>query len=330
MNGSIILSLPLALCILFFSVQSVSAQNEISNDTLKFDFNTTNANQENSSDKPNSVASTSSKLKVVSSFFPIHEFVRKIGGDNIESSLLIPATVEPHDFEPSINQIQSANSADVLVYNGLGIENWILKINTANKIDASKGLNTSYAREDDMTLDPHIWLDPLLAKKQVENIRNGLIMVDPNNKDSYFNNARIFLNDLDNLDKTIRTDLASCKKKDFITFHESFSYFAKEYGLNQHSIFKGGPEAEITPTRLAEIINVAKSLDLKVIYSEELIDSRYATVVAQEIPEGKVLVLSPIEGLTKDEQASGIGYIDKMKENLQNLKVGLQCNQSST
>lgn len=81
--------------------------------------------------------------------------------------------------------------------------------------------------------------------------------------------------------------------------------------------------------RLAEVIDTAKNLQLHVIYSEELIDPRHASAVAQEIVNGKVLVLSPIEGLTKDEQASGIGYIDKMHENIKNLMEGLECNQPS-
>jgi zinc transport system substrate-binding protein len=291
------------------------------------DFVITNATQKNSNDELNSFANTSHKLTVVSSFFPVGEFVKKVGGDMVDSSLLIPAGVEPHDFEPTINQIQTVDSADVLVYNGLGIENWIAKINSAHKIDASEGLNASYADKRNMTLDPHIWLDPLLAKKEVENIRDGLMIIDPSNKDTYFSNAKIFLNELDNLDKAIRSDLESCKKRDFISFHNSFSYFAKQYGLNQHSISNVGPEVEITPARLVEIINIAKSLSLSVIYSEELMDPRYASVVAQEIPEGKVLVLSPIEGLTKIEQDSGIGYIDKMHQNIKNLMVELECNQ---
>jgi zinc transport system substrate-binding protein len=295
--------------------------------TLLLDFGTTILTQRNSIGELNSFANTSHSLSVVSSFFPIDEFVKKIGGDMVDSSLLIPAGVEPHDFEPTINQIQSVDSADVLVYNGLGIENWISKINTANKIDASTGLNASYTDKRNLTLDPHVWLDPLLAKKEVENIRDGLMNIDPSNKAIYFNNAKIFLSELDTLDKAIRTDLESCKKRDFISFHNSFSYFAKQYGLNQHSIFNVGPETEITPARLAEIINIAKTLGLTVIYSEELMDSRYASVVAQEIPKGKVLVLSPIEGLTKSEQDAGIGYIDKMHENIKNLMVGLECNQ---
>jgi zinc transport system substrate-binding protein len=72
-----------------------------------------------------------------------------------------------------------------------------------------------------------------------------------------------------------------------------------------------------------------KNLGLHVIFSEELIDPRYASAVAQEIVNGKVLVLSPIEGLTKNEQASGIGYMDKMRENIKNLMEGLDCKQSS-
>jgi len=317
----------LILSILFYSLcQNLYAQSQISNPTLQLNFDTANATK-NSINELSPANNSSHKLRVVSSFFPIDEFVKKIGGDIIQSSILIPTGIEPHDFEPTINQIQTVDSADVLVYNGLGIENWITKINTEHKIDASDGLNASYTDRRNMTLDPHVWLDPLLAKKEVEDIRDGLMTIDPNNKDRYLNNAKNFLNELDNLHKTIKTYLESCKKRDFITLHNSFSYFANQYGLNQHSIFNAGPEGEVTPTRLAEIINIAKSLDLKVIYSEELMDSRYASVVAQEIPDGKVLVLSPIEGLTKYEQEVGIGYIDKMNENIKNLTVGLECNQ---
>ena len=297
----------LIMFILFSTVQNLYAQNPVSNSTLQLEIN--------------------SKLKVVSSFFPIDQFVGKVGGEAIERMLLIPKGVEPHDYEPTIKDIQRVDSADVLVYNGLGFENWIGKMSNPQKIDASEGLNASYLDERNMTFDPHVWLDPLLAKKQVENVRDGLIMIDPNHKDIYVNNSNNFLNELDNLDKKIRTDLESCKKKDFITFHNSFSYFAKQYGLNQHSISNTDPESEVTPARLTEIINIAKTLGLQVIYSEELVDPRQATVIAQEVPDGKVLLLSPIEGLSENEQKAGLGYIDKMNDNINNLMVGLQCNQ---
>ncbi len=312
-----------------FYYQNLYGQDQKSNVTSELNANiTSNAKPRNLSDIQ-SVQNMSHKLKVVSSFFPIGEFVKKIGGDLIESSLLIPNGIEPHDFEPTINQIQSVNSADVLFYNGLGIESWIDKISIPHKIQASAGLNVSYYDNGNKTVDPHVWLDPELAKKEAENIRDGLIAIDPNNRDKYISNAKNFSDQLDSLDRAITTDLQSCKKKDFISFHNSFSYFAKRYGLNQHSISYAGPEAEITPKRLADIIDTAKNLQLHVIYSEELIDPRYASAVAQEIVNGKVLVLSPIEGLIKNEQASGIGYMDKMRENIKNLMEGLDCKQSS-
>lgn len=329
MKRQIIVLSPLILSVLFHTLyQNLYAQNENSNTTLPSDHKTTNS-LTYSNNEFNSVTNSSHKLVVVSSFFPMGEFVKKIGGERIESSLLVPKGIEPHDFEPTINQIQTANTADVLVYNDLGIDNWIAKINTANRINASQGINATYIDKRNMTLDPHVWLDPILAKKEVENIRDGLIIIDPINKDFYINNSKIFLNDLDNLDKSIRTELESCKKRDFIPFHNSFSYFANEYGLKQHSISGMGPEAEVTPLRLAEAINVAKSLGIHVIYSEELMDPRYASVIAGEIPNGKVLTLSPIEGLTKHEQEAGIDYIDKMRQNIKNLMAGLDCNQLS-
>jgi zinc transport system substrate-binding protein len=320
----------LILSVLFSSPShTLYAQDSTSNTNSTSLRNAESANEihENPINGSNTNSNTSNKLIVISSIFSINEFVKRVGGHLIESSLIIPTGIEPHDFDPTISQIQTIDSADVLVYNDLGIESWLTKIDPIHKINASTGLTASYYDARNMTLDPHVWLDPLLAKKQVENIRDGLISIDPRNKDIYNSNTRSFLAELDELDKTIRAQLESCKKKDFISFHNSFSYFAKRYGLTQHSISVSGPEAEVTPARLAEIINIAKGFDLNVIYSEELIDPRYAVVIAHEIPNGNVRVLSPIEGLTKTEQVAGIGYIDKMHENVANLSLGLECNQ---
>lgn len=321
--------LNLVIPVLFSLIgQTLYAQEQWSNaSSTSLSPESTNVSQESLVNNSNNISNSSQKLIVVSSIFPINEFVKKIGNEKIVSSLIIPAGIEPHDFDPTISQIQTISSAEVLIYNGLGIENWLTKIESIHKIDASNGIIASFSDKRNMTLDPHVWLDPLLAKKQVENIRDGLILIDPNNKDAYNSNTKSFLAELDELDKSTRTQLESCKKKDFISFHNSFSYFAKRYGLTQHSISESGPEAEVTPARLAEIINVAKNLNLDVIYSEELMDPRYAQVIAQEIPNGKVLVLSPIEGLTKNEQDAGTRYIDKMHENIRNLSLGLECNQ---
>lgn len=263
------------------------------------------------------------KITVVASFFPIYEFAKQVGGDRVNVITLIPAGVEPHDYEPTIQQLQQAESADVVFFNGLGFEDsWIDKVTNDNLVDTSVPSNLPQGNQ---IRNPHIWLDPVFAKAQVQQIENALIEIDPNNKLYYQKNAMNFTDKLDLLDSEIRTVLQTCDKKDFIAFHDAFGYFAKRYSLIQHSVQGVSPEGEVLPQRIEEAIRLANDLGLKVIYAEELVDPRFAEVIAQEIPNSKVLILSPLEGIEKDEEDSGIGYLDKMEQNISNLKVGLEC-----
>jgi zinc transport system substrate-binding protein len=288
-------------------------------------FSISNNNSTNATSGTNNV----SKIKVVASFFPVYEFVKKVGGDKVDASVLIPVGAEPHDFDPTIQQIQNAQSAAV-VYNGAGMEaTWINKINPKFAFDTSKGINLLSTKDPEIhaITDPHIWLDPILAIHQVENIRDGLIKVDSNNAMYYKNNAKNFIGQLKSLDTAIRGNLSSpnCAKRDFISFHNAFSYFAKEYGLKQHSIQGLTPEGEILPQRLVEVVQLANKLGINIIYSEDLVDPRSAQAIAAEIPNGKVMVLSPIEGIKPQEQHQGIDYLAKMYQDLSALKQGLQC-----
>lgn len=276
--------------------------------------------------------SATEKVEVIASFFPLYDFARHVGGDKAEVTLMVPAGIEPHDWEPTPRDIESAESAELIVYNGAGFESWVSKLNAQIKVDTSKEIQIIRAELGDeeshegSDLDPHVWLDPMLSKKQVEAIRDGLVQVDPDNADYYNQNAGMYLKELDSLDSLIRSDLLDCEKNDFIAFHNAFSYFSKRYGLVQHSIQGVSPEGEVLPQRIQEIKQLATDLEIDVIYAEELVDHRLADVIADEIPNGRVLVLSPIEGLKEEEFEQGLGYIDKMKENLDSLKVGLNCN----
>jgi zinc transport system substrate-binding protein len=291
---------------------------------------------ENSTVSPSpSVSNTTDKVRVVASFYPIFEFVKKIGGHRVEVASLIPVGTEPHDFDPTVQQVQSAQTADMVVFNGAGFEGEQLRnLNAKFVVDTSKGLNLTTStnghseenvHDDEVSFDPHIWLDPLLAKQQVERIRDGLTQIDPRNAEFYNKNANSFITELDNLDRTIRERLSNCEKEDFIAFHDAFGYFADRYGLTQHSIQGLSPEAEILPQRLQQVIGLARDMGLDTIYSEELVDPRLTNVIAQEIPNGKVLVLSPIEGISIEERNAGMGYLDKMNENIENLRLGLKC-----
>ena len=274
------------------------------------------------------------RAKVVASFFPLYDFTRNVAGDRAGVSVFIPSGVEPHDWEPTPQNVAQAASADLLVYNGAGFEGWISDINPKNAVDATAGLELLEATEEHEEeeeehegeeFDPHVWLDPVLAKHQVSVIRDGLVRADPDNAGYYIDNAARYLAELDELDVFIRSELSSCEKTDFIAFHSAFSYFSNRYGLTQHAIQGIAPEGEVLPQRIQEIKDLATELGIDVIYSEELVDPRLAEVIAGEIPNGRVLVLSPLEGLEEEEERNGVGYLDKMRENVENLKVGLKC-----
>jgi zinc transport system substrate-binding protein len=272
------------------------------------------------------------KINVVTSFFPIYEFVKAVGENRINLSVLIPIGAEPHDFDPTIQEVQKANSANLLVYNGASMEEpWIHNLAPQNTVDTSKGMNllaNPNAPEIKGPNDPHIWLDPVLAIKQVQNIRDGLDKIDPKNAAYYNQNAQNFIGQLNKLDTAFRGNLTSsnCAKRDFIPFHLAFAYFAKRYGLNAHPIHEGlTANGEVLPQKLVEVVNLAENLGLKVIYSEDLIDPRSAQAIAEQIPGAKVVVLSPIEGVNATEQKVGITYLDEMYQDLSALKEGLQC-----
>src|SRR5918911_4229469 len=99
------------------------------------------------------------KIKVVASFYPVYEFVKKVGGDKVDASVLIPIGAEPHDFDPTIQQIQAVESSAILVYNGAGMEStWISKVNPKFEVDTSKGLNLLAGNDPEIHIhsDPHI------------------------------------------------------------------------------------------------------------------------------------------------------------------------------
>jgi zinc transport system substrate-binding protein len=283
------------------------------------------------------------KIKVVASFYPFYEIAKEIGGNNTLVISVIPMGVEPHDWEITPQQIPDITEADMIIYNEIGFDSWLGKkeeFRNSFLVDISKNLQliklgkqqeSEKVRHDgqiyDQTsrYDPHIWLDPILVKNISKTISNALIKLDPDNTDSYLQNTENFNQQLDTLDSLIKKSLANCKLKDFVTFHDSFHYFANRYGLTQHAVHGLSPEGEILPQQIIKTISLAKDLGIDTIYSEELKDPRLSQTLASEIPNGKVLLLSPIEGIESQEQKKDIDFIDKMEMNLKNLKQGLKC-----
>ena len=263
-----------------------------------------------------------SKLQVISSFNPLYEFSQNVGQENVDSFLLVPIGVEPHDWEPTVKDVQRMQNADLIIINGIGFENWVDDLEETGYsgmiVDTSDGILIKTHKEEHNhdEGDPHIWLNPVYAKIQVQNIANAFSNSDPANEQYYQSNAAKYIKELDLLDSKIRIELSDCKN-DFIAFHDAFSYFADEYHLNQHTIISSNdPHGEATAKTLEHIISTAKKLNINVIFAEESVDTRTSKIIANEIG-GKVLVLSPLEVVSDGN------YISRMNENLENLKEAL-------
>ena len=178
--------------------------------------------------------------------------------------------------------------------------------------------------DHDYEFDPHIWLDPILVKQQVNVIRDGLIQVDPDNKEHYEENARIYNDKMDALDMKIGSALSSCQKDTIVPYHNAFTYLGERYDIHIMALGGMAPDAEASAAEIAEFVDFVKDNDIKVIFSEELVDPRLAEVIAEEA-NAQVLLFSPLEALNKDEAGTNVSYIDKMENNLDSLKVALEC-----
>ncbi|MCQ6559915.1 metal ABC transporter substrate-binding protein [Paenibacillus mendelii] len=286
------------------------------------------------------------KLKVVTSIYPIYEFSKQVAGEHADVIGLIPAGVEPHDWEPSAKDMANIKEADLFIYNGI-VEGWAeqaLESAPNDKrivVEAIDGIqlmesedhgheeegheeegHEEEGHEEGGSLDPHIWLSPVLAQQEVLAIQKAFEKADPAHKDEYKANANAYISKLKELDDAFKSELQGVKRTEFVTQHAAFGYLAKEYGLTQVPIAGLSPEQEPSPEQMAEVIAFAKEHDIKTILFETLVDPKIAQTIANEIG-AKTDVLNPIEGLTDEDKKANLDYIGIMTKNLEALKNAL-------
>jgi len=173
-------------------------------------------------------------------------------------------------------------------------------------------------------MDPHVWLDLENARRMVGNILASFVARDPSHRAYYERNAAGLSKELAALDLKYRETLAKCPKKVFLHGgHYAFGYLARRYGLRYLSASAVNADAEPTPARLAELVNLMRRERLNYVYTEELLSPRVAETIARETG-AKILMLSAGHNLSRDQFQRGVSFISLMEQNLQNLKAGLQ------
>jgi zinc transport system substrate-binding protein len=271
------------------------------------------------------------KLQVTTSFYPLYDFARNVGGGKVQVTNMTPAGSEPHDYEPSPRVAANAQKASAFIYNGSHMEPWVNGFLTSYKhtvVKASDGIDLMSAKDEadgsKQVQDPHFWLDPVLAQQIVNNVRDGLARADPANKGYYAKNAKEYNAKLAQLDADFQEGIATCSTRTVVSSHDAFSYLGKRYGLSIASIAGLSPETEPSAAKLAEISQLVRSQDIKYIFFENLVSPRLADTIAAETG-AKTLVFDPLEGLTSADQKQGKNYLNVQYENLQNLRTALAC-----
>ena len=272
------------------------------------------------------------RLSVVATIYPLQYFAGQIGGDRVRVTGLVPPGVEAHDWEPSPQSIATIEKARMFVYNGAGFEPWIDRAlqNVSSKkltvVDATEGLQLREFSEGEEAgeTDPHVWLDPHMAKGQVAVIRAALQKLNPANSALFQSNADRLSAQLDELDWKLAAGLQDCRRKDFIVAHEAFGYLAARYGLRDHAIAGVSPDVEPSPSQLARLVTEAKAHGATHIFFESLVNPALSQAIAREI-NAQTLVLNPLESLTEEEASAGATYFTIMEENLKNLQTALGC-----
>lgn len=298
---------------------------------------------------PNTAPSTEI-LSVTASFYPLAYLAEEVGGALVNVHQITPAGVEPHDYEPSPQDIAAIHDAAVFLLNGAGLDPWAEKIHDERKgtsaitvkmvdhVALLDGPHDGHNEDDEHaedehdeeedhpeeSHDPHIWLDPVLMKKGAELVRDAFIQADPEHADMYRANADTLIASLDTLHSTIMNGLAECAIREVVVSHNAFGYLSARYDFASHALAGLSPEEEPSARKMAEIAEIARAKNIRYIFFETLASPKLSDTIAREIG-AQTLVLNPIEGLTPEDKANGSNYISLMEENLTNLRTAMQC-----
>lgn len=258
----------------------------------------------------NSTKNINNQQKAITvSILPQKYFVERIVGDQFTINVMIPPGASPVTYEPSPKQMKDLVDSEVYIRIGhIEFEkSWMKKLQSINPemdiIDQSE-VATLIEPENDHGhdhhhdghhhhgVDPHIWTSPKEVKKQIEFIYNYFTKKYPENKSAFTANYNSFVNQVDSLDQYVSKTLEPYRGKKFLIFHPALSYIARDYGLEQISIEIDGKEP--TPANIQEIIEVAKSENIKVVFIQRQFSTHNAEVIAREI-NGNVIQIDPLD-----------------------------------
>jgi zinc transport system substrate-binding protein len=276
------------------------------------------------------------KPLVITSVYPLYDFVSLIAENEVDVSLILPPNSDPHSFEPTPKDVVNITNADLFFYVSDAFESWVKKFVTKAKlaVAVSDAEHENHVHSHDRrnhgsheeSEDPHVWLDPEEVLEIIENVRESLVNLIPEKKDFFEKNAESLIDEIKNMDSQYKKIFESCKhKKVFFAGHNSFSGFAKRYNLQFVPITQSfSSTAEPSAKQIAKIVDQVRKSGTKFIYYDALQNNSVAKTIAKETG-AEILPLFSVHSTSKDDFAKKIHYAEYMKRNYENLTEGLMC-----
>ena len=294
------------------------------------------------------------KLKVYTTIFPLEDFTKKIGGDLVDVESIFPPGADAHTYEPTTKTMVDIAKSDGFIYSGVGIESSVQQIEEALEkekvafIDAGKGIellannhndeahadeHAAHDHEDDAHADehadhdhgdkdPHVWLDPILSITLAENIKNALVDLNPEGKETFEANFQQLKTQLEDLDQSFTEIVSKSENREILVSHAAYGYWEKRYGIKQISVLGLSPTEEPSQKELKNIIETAKDHHLHYIIFEANVSSNVTDIVQAEIG-AEALTLSNLETVTDEDLKNNEDYFSMMKKNLETLETAL-------
>lgn len=268
------------------------------------------------------ITTSTDKIAVMASFYPMAEFTRNVAGDCAEVTTMVPDGVEPHDWDPAPRDLTRLGKSKVFVYNGY-VESWAdSALKTLNDcpikaVQAGKDLYRINGH-----VDPHIWVSPKKALLVVDRITKALCQADPRNAEKYTKQSAEYCKELQKLDDELTELGKTAPRKKFITAHAAFGHLAADYGLEQIAVAGISPEEEPTPGYLQNLVQIIRREKVQYVFMETLASPKLTELLAKETG-AKILVLDPIEGLDEQGRRDNQTYVKLMRRNIANLRKAL-------
>jgi ABC-type Zn uptake system ZnuABC Zn-binding protein ZnuA len=269
------------------------------------------------------------KLKVISTASMIYDMAVNISGDLVDNQMIVPIGGDPHKYEPKPSDAKLIADADQVFINGLTFEGWILKLiknsgSSAAVDTVTRGIDPiSHSKYAD-AYDPHAWMDVSLSIQYIDNIRDALIRLDPNNKLTYINNHKTYKEKLIELDQYISDRVKEIPEENrvIITTHDAFAYYGRRYGLRLEALMGISTETDATSQDMVRVSKAIKQYNVPALFVESTINPKIVEQIAKDnnIAIGGELFTDSIGG----PDTEGNSYYNMMKHNTDTIVEALK------